>query len=66
MTKCEAAKEIADKINAALKTNNVLLRVYNSSRLIKKGMYVVAKGDSIYINGRGGAFVVGSFDAHIA
>jgi len=66
MSKHEAAKEIADKINEALKTGDVLLRVYNSSKLVKKGAFVVAKGDSIYVNGKGGAFMVGSFDAHRA
>lgn len=65
MTKNEAAVKIADKINEVLKNNDVQICVYNASRVVKKGCKVVAKGNSIYINGKGGAFLVGSFKVYV-
>ncbi len=62
--KAEAAKKTAEIINKQLKKTGVQLCNYSRRFLIKKGAFVTSKGDSIYINGKGAALLIGSFKAY--
>jgi ABC-type uncharacterized transport system fused permease/ATPase subunit len=55
---------IANKINGQLKISDVQLCNHACRFIVKKGSAMVARGNSLYINGKGAAFLVGSFKAY--
>ena len=63
-TKNEVAKELAEAINTQLETTDVQICNYARRFFVSKGSRMVARGDSLYVNGKGAAFLVGSFKAY--
>lgn len=59
-----AAQNVATKINAALKNGDVQICNYSRRFIVKKGCTMVADGNSIRVNGKGAAFLIGSFKAY--
>lgn len=64
--KRHAAEELAHKLSEALKTSDIQICNYSKRFIIRKGSAMVARGDSLYINGKGPAFLIGSFRAYTA
>ncbi len=58
------ADELARSLTEALKSTNIQLCNYGRRYIVKKGCFIVAKGNSLYINGKGPAFLFGSFKAY--
>lgn len=63
-TKNEVAIELAEAINEQLKKSDVQICNYARRFFVRKGATMVARGDSLYVNGKGAAFLVGSFEAY--
>jgi hypothetical protein len=58
------AQQVADKLNAQLKVSDVQICNYARRFIIKKGSTMVAKGNAVYANGKGPAYLIGSFKAY--
>lgn len=59
------AQKLAEIINAKLLNNDVQICNYGRRFLVKRGSKMVARGNSLYVNDRGAAFLYGSFDAYV-
>lgn len=59
-----AANTVATKLTAALKVGDVQICNYARRFIIKKGSAMVADGNSVRVNGKGAAFLIGSFKAY--
>ena len=59
-----AAETIATKLTAQLKHTDVQLCNYSRRFSFRKGCTFVARGNAVYANGKGAAFIVGSFKAY--
>lgn len=57
-------QQVADTLNTQLKVSDVQICNYACRFILKKGCTMVAKGNALYANGKGAAFVVGSFKAY--
>lgn len=64
MNKTLCAKTIADVLNTQLQKSDVQICNYSRRFVVKKGGVFTAEGDSIRVNGKGPAFLVGSFKAY--
>ncbi len=58
------AQQVADKINAQLKLSDIQICNYACRFIVKKGSAMVAKGNAIYVNGKGPAHLIGSFKVY--
>lgn len=61
-----AAETIASKLTAQLEKTDVQICNYGRRFIVRKGCTFVARGNAIYANGKGAAFLVGSFKAYAA
>ena len=58
------AEKFADALNAVLEFNDIQICNYSRRFIVKKGSKMVARGNSLYVNGKGAAFLYGSFKAY--
>ncbi len=55
------AETIAAKMNQLLQETDLQVCNYSRRYKIKRGSTMVVRGNCLYVNGRGGAFIAGSF-----
>lgn len=60
------ADRIATVMNKQLQTGDVQICNYACRYIVRKGSKMVARGNALYINGKGAAFLQGSFKAYAA
>lgn len=60
------ATTIAAGLTKQLQSTDVQLCNFGRRFIVRKGCTVVARGNAVYINGKGAAFLVGSFKAYAA
>lgn len=60
------AQTIAQKLNAQLAKSDVQVCNYARRYIIKRGSKMVVRGNCLYVNGKGAAFIAGSFAAYPA
>lgn len=58
------ADNIANALNAQLAKTDVQICNYACRYIIKKGSKMVVKANALYANGKGAAFLPGSFKAY--
>lgn len=58
------ADNIAKVINAQLAKSDVQICNYGRRFIVKKGCKMVVKNNALYVNGKGAAFLPGSFKAY--
>jgi len=59
-----ATAKLAKSLNAQLEKTDIQLCGYSSRTIVKQGSKMVVEGTSLYINGKGPAFLLGSFKAY--
>ena len=59
-----ATKKLAQTLSKQLAKTDIQLCGYANRTIVKRGSTMTAKGTSLYINGKGPAFLIGSFEAH--
>jgi hypothetical protein len=60
------ADNIAAALTKQLKSTDVQICNWGRRYVVRKGCTVVARGNAVYVNGKGAAFLVGSFKAYVA
>lgn len=58
------ANEIAAKLNAQLEKTDVQICNYARRFIVKKGSKMEVRGNCLHVNGKGAAFIAGSFKAY--
>ena len=58
------AEKFAESLNTVLESGDVQICNYARRFIVKKGSKMVARGNSLYVNGKGAAFLYGSFKAY--
>lgn len=58
------AQKVADSINKVLVNGDVQICNYACRYIIRRGSVMVADHNSIRVNGKGDAFLIGSFTAY--
>ena len=63
-TREDAAVKIAEYLNNVLKSGDVQICNYACRYIVKRGCTMVVDGNGLRVNGKGAAFIVGSFKAY--
>ena len=62
MTKAEI---VAAKLNHQLQSTGLLICNYSKQFVIRKGSVLTVDGNCLRVNGKGAAFIVGTFKAYV-
>ena len=58
------AENFADVLNSVLEFDDIQICNYARRFIVKKGSKMVVRGNSLYVNGKGAAFLYGTFKAY--